>query len=1473
MFVDSTLQEYLETSSVIQHKNLVVAEWNMNIASNIQKVGNYRYRPSDSNSPYRLVALNYEDADAGNNYTGATDADIVIDGGFESGIDEEQQIPKTFLKPAEKYKAYYSLEDCLGKFRPRSGINKTLFFGGKFLGFSHPNMAQRPRYYPSDTNDKFKYWTSYRTESGIERGISYLKNGLNYIDDAAPFVVYKDPVPANRIVVKMQTNVGTVNLEPFNNSSSSIADPFFGYENQTTPVNWRIQYLFNNSWIDAAIFDESSLRRNGNQIIGPDGYVELAYGITNIPEKFRDSFKIIKEVTAEGLLPSQSINGNAYIVKTGPNDIGKVFIYDSFASDYEQISPVYGWFLIDENSSNDFQFVTNLTDKPSYNNFGLLSGQTEAYREFQYIQGLRLVVQTMNTAESTFDLIEMSPRLAVDFSDKTEAFGIVKSAADLSSSNLPVGQLLVSTGNISIFDYDLALNTNNTNSIVSKYIHNHIQFKFYDVVSNLNGYDYFIPIKTLYSEGFPETSFKDRTAELQLRDLYFYFESLIAPEVLLVDVSLSYAISMLLDSIGFSNYAFKRSPSQKQEPIIPFFYIDPEKSVSEILNDLAIATQSAMFFDEYNNFIVMSKEYLLPSESDRDVDVTLYGSTDFEKDGVYSNKTIDNDDNVETKPKLANIIEISSSENDVYNDGSISYVSRSIQRSVSSIRQASTPGSRDDTYTYRTAKVWEVQPDDSVGPNQNQSAGYSLVAYPLNSDLSAQPPSVVNHALVNNIVDLGEGAFLMARFNGFLYANGEIIKYDAVEYSIPGAERVVRSSTTNSGQVQTTSELVGGIGNVWISSKDELLKYFNSLAFNGKIYPTGRLRIYAEPNYEEINGTVRLQNGPVIKHGRGQFNTPIVAHSSGLNSYWSSNDNVRGCDMNSKYLFDNTKPSNVSEAVAGKNLISDASVTSNSFATKSSRNGVIKNYLNNVYLTESEISKLQAPKEGTIQSSALVFSGPSFTSAQTPNNFLSYINKPLSNKFKYFGTRLRLIGRIENNSTNYQTGVGANTYYLAGGSASSETISVSGISAGLAVLLNPETNNGYYFEIAALSTVPSSDEENIANVFFYKIMKDNSTGQAVPVPLWRGLSSINVNSGSFAGQGRTLGEEFPTVYDLSVEYLDIGSTRKFFLYINNVLVATVIDDAPLKVFNNMALFVRGASKAMFENVYALTNNYSQNVSTKLDVPISEVFSSQSLKVDSALNKYALSGIIQAAYLPGISPTGQPEYDIYFEEFGTIMREAAYFKVRYDKAYPALAAILAPTYNPVQGYVVSQFEAGSYGAEFMVFNATDTILNLDGTEGNNLSIQGVTFTSESENDLTVDEYFSDRSKLRTNSIGQSTNVTSPQRVKREYQDIVNSRISYGKKEFAITSPYIQSKGQAEDLMGWIVSKIMKPRKSVGLSVFGMPTIQLGDIVKIKNVNSDGVNEIAPEDTRFVVYYVEYAKDSKGPVMNIFLSEVA
>jgi hypothetical protein len=407
-----------------------------------------------------------------------------------------------------------------------------------------------------------------------------------------------------------------------------------------------------------------------------------------------------------------------------------------------------------------------------------------------------------------------------------------------------------------------------------------------------------------------------------------------------------------------------------------------------------------------------------------------------------------------------------------------------------------------------------------------------------------------------------------------------------------------------------------------------------------------------------------------------------------------------------------------------------------------------------------------------------------------------------------------------------------------------------------------------------IATQSTSENTNIANVFFYKVNSDGS-GNAIPVKLWSGLAQINVDSGDFVGQNRLAGESSTTMYDLAAEYINIGSSRRFFLYFNGKQIATVDDTDPLPEYKSMAVFVRGSSRCMFENVYALANNYSQNTTFTAGTGIAQIFGDDQIDASESLRKYAISGLIQKTYLSGISSADPPRYRIYFEEFGTILREMSYFSVKYDKAYPALYAKLMKTLNRVKGYASSGFYAGAYGADFLIFNCTDFNLNLDDTSGNHLRIQGIAFTQDTTYSLTVDDYFKKKSTLLDTEIGTSSIINSPLKVLEQYDKIKNSRIKHGLNKFSpIDSPYIQSTDAAEDVFGWIIDKVSVPKKTVGINTFATTNLQLGDIVNInyKDLQGSGINIISPEETRFVIYNMEYKKDESGLSTTLYLVEV-
>jgi hypothetical protein len=348
-------------------------------------------------------------------------------------------------------------------------------------------------------------------------------------------------------------------------------------------------------------------------------------------------------------------------------------------------------------------------------------------------------------------------------------------------------------------------------------------------------------------------------------------------------------------------------------------------------------------------------------------------------------------------------------------------------------------------------------------------------------------------------------------------------------------------------------------------------------------------------------------------------------------------------------------------------------------------------------------------------------------------------------------------------------------------------------------------------------------------------------------------------------------EENTTVYDLSVEYQDVGKTRRFYLYINNQLIKIVDDTDPLPIYNNMAIFTRGSSRCMFENIFALSHNPA-NLSFATGETLGSSLSDVEVSDSESYRKYGMSGMVKSTYFSGLSSQQPPKYNMYFEEFGSIMRECAYFDIRYDRAYPALYSQISPTFNRIKGYSVSGFQADSYGAEFLIFNSTDKALSLDETTGNYLRIQGITFTQDTTHELTVDDYFKKRGNLSDPEFKGDSLIYSPLLEKLKYDEIRQSRMIYGKNEFSIESLYIQTDDDANALMGWIINKLMKPKKSIGIDMFAIPTLQLGDIVTLDYKDSSGLNLISSDTDRFVVYNIEYTRNNDGPNMSVYLSEV-
>jgi hypothetical protein len=760
---------------------------------------------------------------------------------------------------------------------------------------------------------------------------------------------------------------------------------------------------------------------------------------------------------------------------------------------------------------------------------------------------------------------------------------------------------------------------------------------------------------------------------------------------------------------------------------------------------------------------------------------------------------------------------------------------------------------------------------------------------PLATSLSNAVPTVVNGEVKNNIMYFGDNIYWLGRYNGYLYSAGEIIKFDAMEYKVVG---MALASMTDKDPWGNDVDLWRGYledsttaKTVWISDAADYQKYFGNTPFNGKMYPTGRVRIWTDLEYDDNDKIVGIN-----EHGRGQFNTEITSHTAGVSSEWTNSNNCYGYYDNFYSAFmtcDEDEDGN--QDCSNIPAWTDNTNWGSTQARTSTRRGFIQNF------AREEIDSAATNVDGNnlsglnmIQASALYFKGPKIKRDSAddpfPSSAISFVKHdlPQNAAFKHFGARVRIIG-------DYGDAVqmpDSNNTDEPGWEYTGKVLKTSsgGIAFGVDV-----NGNGYYLELKAIGYEnPDAESDTETEAFIQQI--DNvilwKKKAGVVTKIAGGVLDVIVDSGDYVGMQRMQGEETATtVYDIAVEYSDDISTgkRRFWVYVNGAEAFAVDDPLPSPAidYGTIAPFVRGNSALMFENIYALEQNITSSrekgptENIKGTFGIGEGNDGSRYLPYSDFYKFGISGFVQESYLKGISQDDNTKYKIWYEEFGAIMREAAYFDIKYE-SYPAFVSRISPALNGRPAFIHSGFQAGPYGAKFLIFNTMDAPVLLDETSGNYLRVQGVTFTQNTTKEYTMDDLLNKVAKPEYNFSGINDLET-------KFSDIKKNRSKYGKVDWTFDNTFIQSDDAAKDLMEWLIDKTTRPRQMVGLKIFHNPLIQLGDRVKI-SYSRNSRDWADPDDTNqmvdvvcdaeklFVVYNISYNRGNGEVSMDIYLSEV-
>lgn len=258
------------------------------------------------------------------------------------------------------------------------------------------------------------------------------------------------------------------------------------------------------------------------------------------------------------------------------------------------------------------------------------------------IDGIRVGVDSMlrtlpgsgttETAKNaSLEVIEFTPRLSVDLSDRTRSYS---ASVELGNNDVEfmVGNVSSNTGSINFINDDGFFDTDTGNAILRGRLDEFVELTV-DVVydSSIGGTTAERTARqiTMLSEDWTGTNNAETT--VGLADYSKVLQEAMAQETLVKDIPAYAVIWLLCDGVGFNRVDVKRSTASEDELMLEYFWTDGNKSVWELIQEIAHDYQLAVYFDYNGRLQVVTRKYLFDRNSvnteDVTPDFTMYGET------------------------------------------------------------------------------------------------------------------------------------------------------------------------------------------------------------------------------------------------------------------------------------------------------------------------------------------------------------------------------------------------------------------------------------------------------------------------------------------------------------------------------------------------------------------------------------------------------------------------------------------------------------------------------------------------------------------------------------------------------------------------------------------------------------------------------------------------------------------------------
>jgi hypothetical protein len=1080
------------------------------------------------------------------------------------------------------------------------------------------------------------------------------------------------------------------------------------------------------------------------------------------------------------------------------------------------------------------------------------------------IKGLRLLVSKMSTnnpGSQGLEIIELSPRLEVDLTDYTESFSFDSSIGDSTSIGLPVGSIVSSTGNISLSNED---NQFLFSSVLNdlNMLNPDTKFTFYQIVND-GATNTTIPLKIMYSNEWNVG--QDYSVSITLEDKFKFLRETAATDLLLVSstgTKLSTIILTLLDNAGITGLEFVTSSlgadKTGEDVKIRTFFCKKEQTVAEVLEQLAIATQCSMFFDETDNLNILTKEKLTEKVTQSQSTNSTSGGTDmwmvFDEDYTNIAGTGNCLEYNFTASYNSNVISYNEIKLNPVTDGDViyhTYGPRKVPGINNLPEKVLAPLTSDipaatlafSNYTYATKILWTVGNDNSsvLGcanlvvdlPDTQLKNQFTSTYTALNEEEAIRliyrttnlagttyfPNDAAKLTAKKSLVifiDRNEG-FTIPDYEGYILIDREYIKYRGKLFSINGQLKI-------------------------LFSDEELQQEMRFLPKGSSISIIG---LIVNVVLEVINQSNGQYTYKVVGDGRSKFSSELARHVA----LAENNDGISPSKQFKLTLGEKKQystPGSV-RATTKFNFIDKNTYRSAREALGSIGYDDLQSYLGFLKLSgpnspQGDISLLNrldqsGPTEDVI--AALNQMNKQVDEAVTGNSFVPGISFDdyvfMQGERNIYGqwidlpfipnsisTRMRLFSSIKK--------IKNNQYIM------STNSSIAGIGFGL-----NSNNEGYFVEVESVGAGKDNISKKAArqNLRMYKVSL-NEDGKYEPTLLFTAPVGAYAVSNTEVQVVKNTNTADP-VFELEIRIEKYQNGMKYDVYYGSKYVNSFIEASGPAInvdSRRIFMFVRNDSQAIYEWVAAAAR------------PVGRVSTSY-FKSNTALDQAIQSGIIPVNQ-DFIFKDNTIQY--YFNDFAKLVRQVKEYDIRYETPAYVVRLIDISSVNPE--YLIKQFDYTSFGAKLVVANTSSGPILLGEESNLPLYLVGIGIEELSTGKISMKDYYDliDEKKKR---------VTTRER----------NLSTYGAQTFNFDSQYIQTMAQAKNMMRWINQYCSRQRLKMSLEIFPNPILQLGDKIRIYDKSRGYIQENPNfNDKVFVVSSISHSVSSDGPSMNIEIVEV-